>query len=245
MSDPVPAVHVEASDAAVALILACEIGSEALYEARYTRPTWPGGASGPTIGVGYDCGYATASQITRDWLPHLPASDVERLAACAGIKGIPAGTAAAGLHAVSVPWAAAEAVFRQQDVARYSDLTRHTFRNCDSLPADSFGALVSVVFNRGASLAEGPAPDPRREMRAIWALMSAGHFELIPAQLRSMKRLWLDTGLGGLVARREAEAKLFEQGLAAMAAPIAAHPAAPTTDDLNATELARVTGGTG
>lgn len=35
----------------------------------------------------------------------------------------------------------------------------------------------------------------------------------IPNQFRSMKRLWIDKGLDGLITRREDEAKLFEEGL--------------------------------
>jgi GH24 family phage-related lysozyme (muramidase) len=38
--------------------------------------------------------------------------------------------------------------------------------------------------------------------------------EKIPSRLRSMKRLWEGkAGLGGLITRREDEAKLFERGL--------------------------------
>jgi len=33
-------------------------------------------------------------------------------------------------------------------------------------------------------------------------------------QLRSMKRLWVGKGLGGLIARREREAQLVESALA-------------------------------
>jgi hypothetical protein len=50
-------------------------------------------------------------------------------------------------------------------------------------------------------------------MRAIKECVSLKQFAGIPAQFRSMKRLWPSTS--GLPGRREREAVLFEQGLAA------------------------------
>jgi hypothetical protein len=55
-------------------------------------------------------------------------------------------------------------------------------------------------------------PGNRTEMRAIRDAVVGGRFADIPAQLRSMERLW-PVG-NGLRARREREAKLFEAGLA-------------------------------
>ena len=44
------------SQAAIDLIVREEVGSQARYKHKYQHPEWPGGASGVTIGVGYDCG---------------------------------------------------------------------------------------------------------------------------------------------------------------------------------------------
>ena len=50
-------------------------------------------------------------------------------------------------------------------------------------------------------------------MRAIRALMASENFAGIPAQFRSMKRIW--PNVKGLQSRREREAQLFEAGLRA------------------------------
>ncbi|MER3498445.1 MAG: hypothetical protein C4308_07320 [Chitinophagaceae bacterium] len=42
-------------------LIAFVISSKELYEKKYQQPTWPGGASGVTIGIGYDCGYYCVS----------------------------------------------------------------------------------------------------------------------------------------------------------------------------------------
>jgi len=88
-----------------------------------------------------------------------------------------------------------------------SGLTRQT------LPADAFGALVSLVFNRGTDL-DG---DRRIEMRQIRSAIDTGNpgpllLQRIAAELRKMKRLWHNNpdSDGDLVDRREAEAKLVE-----------------------------------
>jgi GH24 family phage-related lysozyme (muramidase) len=73
------------------------------------------------------------------------------------------------------------------------------------------GALVSLVFNRGASL--GP-DDKRKEMRNIAAHMQARNFDAIPAEIRAMKRIWEGKPkLRGLLVRRDKEAAFFEEGL--------------------------------
>ena len=57
------------------------------------------------------------------------------------------------------------------------------------------------------------SPGNRLEMREIRDAMQAAEFNPIPDLIRSMKRLWQGRGLDGLLARRDAEAALFEKGL--------------------------------
>ena len=47
-------------------------------------------------------------------------------------------------------------------------------------------------------------------MRAIRDAVPSGDLQEIADQLRSMKRLWINKGLDGLLRRREEEAKLVE-----------------------------------
>jgi GH24 family phage-related lysozyme (muramidase) len=73
--------------------------------------------------------------------------------------------------------------------------------------------LLSLVINRGNSLTHS-TNDSRMEMEQISDDLKSEQPEKIPSRLRAMKRLWEGKrGLGGLVSRRESEAKLFERGL--------------------------------
>lgn len=228
------------SRASFDLIVEEEVSGREAYERKYVRPEKPGGASGVTVGIGYDCGYYTAAQIRSDWSGQLPPEMVEALASCAGIKGDAAFAACERVkHLVSVPWDAAIAVFSKVSIPKYLASTRKGLPNFDDLSPDCRGALLSLVYNRGASFSL--AGDRYTEMRAIKAAMLAKTFAAIPAELRSMKRLWTTKSVRGVALRREHEARLFELGLAAMGhaepeadagpEPDAPDPAAPFPAD--------------
>lgn len=196
---------------AVAFIGKKEVGSRELYDATGSRPTWPGGASGVTIGVGYDLGYQ--STFIDDWSDVLTAEQVAALALWLGKKGAAARPGPAALSGISIPWSAAWRVFIRKTLPQEVSNTRRTFARCEELPPLCLGMLVSLVYNRGTSMIDSKdSPGNRKEMRDIRAAVAAGRFADVPAALRSMKRLW--PKLKGLRDRREHEALLFEQGLA-------------------------------
>lgn len=192
------------------MIVGFEVTSEAAYTALYQPPTWPGGQSGVTIGIGYDLGYSTAAEIRADWGPQLPTAMVAALVRVAGLRGSAAASAARSLHdVVKVPWAAAMAVFEGRDIPKWENIITATLPNTSILSPDSFGSLVSLAYNRGASFS---AQDDRyREMRAIKANMAAKNPAPIPGDIRSMERLW--PNVPGLRTRRQEEAALFQKGL--------------------------------
>lgn len=193
------------------LIVACEVTSEANYRSRLQSPVWPGGESGVTIGIGYDLGHANASTFRSDWGGLLPKSSVERLAECCRLTGDSAAKQIKDLRVHTVGWAESNTQFDAY-LQYVVGQTEDTFVNCDDLPSDSFGALVSLIYNRGASLSR--KSEQRREMREIYALMLKRDFDAVPAQIREMKRIWKDDPKArGLLKRRELEALLFEQGL--------------------------------
>lgn len=199
------------SEAAVNLIILAEVSSQTYYEKKLRQPDWPGGISGVTIGIGYDLGYATKDEITSDWSGHLPADQIALLLtkAC-GLKGEAARLACAAVHdRVDVPWADAIEVFNTRDVPKWIARTQEALPNTDKLSDDSFGALVSLAYNRGADFTS--LGDRRLEMRNIKAFMNGELFERIPTEFRRMKRLWPE--MKGLRDRRDMEAALFEQGL--------------------------------
>lgn len=190
------------SERAIAAILAWEVGSPADYA---DRPTWPGGDSGITIGIGYDLGYETS--LRDDWQSRLPADAVARLAAVRGLIGTPAMRSVGGLRDIVVPFEAAVAVFRDRSLPRETARTLVVFPGAEKLSSDSLGALVSLIYNRGASL----IGDRRSEMRDIRDALADDRAGDVPFLLRAMKRLWPNTP--GLRDRRDEEALLFESGL--------------------------------
>lgn len=206
------------SRAAINLIVAEEVSSQAVYTKKYRRPEWPGHQSGVTIGIGYDIGYATPSRLRADWSGHIPESMIAALLPVCGVRGPSAKALTARLRPkVDVPWEAAMAVFENVDVPRWVATVRKALPNTEQLSPDCLGALVSLAYNRGASFSNRRKPDDAidryREMRAIKAHMVASNFEDIPAEFRAMKRIWPTSA--GLRGRRDREAALFQKGLAA------------------------------
>ena len=198
------------SQAADTEIIDDEVSSQKTYESSLHYPTWSGDSSGVTIGIGYDvgAGVTSFSQLQSDWKGHIPDAMIEALRPCIGVTGLRAKQLAADLRGkVDVPWAAAMAVFEQVDMPKWYGICKERLPNFEMLSLDCRGALVSLTFNRGPSFDR--AGDRYTEMRAIKQHMTDKRFDLIPAEIRSMKRLWTD----GLVARREREAVLFENGL--------------------------------
>lgn len=201
------------SQQAFDLIVFFEVSSQGLYEKKYRRPTWPGGASGVTIGIGYDVGYATADQLRSDWSGKISDSMIAGLEAAIRVHGAAAAPLAQQLGAtVDVPFEAAISVHRDCVLPRWVKLVQNALPNCNLIGPDCLGALVSLAYNRGASFAAGGTRFA--EMRDIKAHMENREFRLIPDDFRHMKRLWPNTP--GLRDRREKEAVLFEQGLASL-----------------------------
>lgn len=193
--------------AAAALIIRWEVTSPAFYAKRLERPIWPGGASGVTWGIGYDGGHQTGAVIADDWLDHYAAA---RLARTAGITGQQARSILSQYRDIPTGYEHASRIFETRSLVEYERRTRRAFGNekFDALKPTACGALVSLVYNRGAAM----TGDSRREMRNIRdnCVPSVDH-SCIANELRAMKRLWRGTvNENGLSARREAEAILAE-----------------------------------
>ncbi len=223
----------EISQAAIDLIVTEEVSSKQTYIARYQRPEWPGGASGVTIGIGYDMGYSTKTQIAADWGALVAPAMLEVMESCAGINHGAARDLLGHVRgSILIPWDAAMDVFENRDVPKWTNICRSHLPNFDDLSPDCKGALVSLAYNRGPSF---DLPDDRyREMRAIKQHMGDKNFSAIAwadpqGNLRgdfvNMVRLW--PGVAGLQRRRHHEAALFVRGLAPGAATPAPTPPQP------------------
>ena len=202
-SPPAPRI----SDQAFDLILKYEVSSRVYYDRYLSKPTWPGLSSGVTIGIGYDLGYNTSAQFSRDWSRHLvPSATFKRLAATLSVKGVRAAALIKNLSDIRIPWESALTVFRASTLPRFLDLTIRTYPGSEKLHPDILGALVSVIFNRGASL----TGSRRKEMFMLREAVRVGDLSQIEMLIRQMKRLWVGTKFRGLVQRRNAEADLVK-----------------------------------
>lgn len=204
--DSIPAGPLRISPESKEVIVEFETGGQAYYRKALAKPSWPGGASGVTVGIGYDVGYNQRAQVIADWQA-LSESQRNALASAAGVKGVAAKPRAAALKWIVVPWETAETVFVAYTMPRFGRMTDAAFPGITRTHGHVQGAMLSIVFNRGASM----SGDGRSEMRQIRTLIAAGNVRGIPPQVRSMKRLWYGKGLDGLIRRREAEAKLIEK----------------------------------
>lgn len=202
------------SDKAIDLILMFEVSSKALYERRYRHPVWPKGRSGITVGIGYDVGYVRPAVLATDWQGQLAQEQIDVLALACGVTGPAAQGLLERTRSVDIPFDSAMNVFRGVTLVQTAALSATALPNAERLHPDSFGALVSLVYNRGASFRL--AGERYVEMRQIREDMAALRFDQVPGRIRAMKRLWQGKpDMAGLVKRRELEAVLFEEGLAA------------------------------
>lgn len=193
---------------AINMMIEFETGGRTAYEANSAHPSAQGIGGGITIGFGYDLGTTTEDRFRRDWSPYLKPNEVDRLAALIGVKGDEAKAAVPKLADITIRWEDALAVF-PLGLTRYATGLDLKLPNTRDLPPHSYGALVSLVYNRGAAFdAQG---ERYTEMRNIRGLMESRQFDGIAAQIRAMKRLW--PTVPTLANRREREAQLFEKGL--------------------------------
>ena len=182
------------------------------FEGLDTAFNWPGGASGITIGIGFDLGYNLREQIQKDWQSYVNGNILSFMMSCSGVKG---DSAKRLLNPVTrtlrITEQAAKSVFENSTLPRFKKLAFDTYPGLENLPEDAQGAIISLVFNRGASfgIKDQQSWETRREMRELAPLILSGDLQSIAEKIREMKRLWIGKGLDGLIARREAEAELI------------------------------------
>ncbi len=202
----------QSSQDGIDLIVTEEDSGQLYYTRHYTHFEWPAGASGPTVGIGFDCGYSTSQQIHDTWAGIVSDDTVSALMRAAGLKGNAAREFVQSHGAsITITWDQAMAEFMQRELPHWEALCRAALPNYGLLPGDCAGAIDSLAYNRGV---EGfhALGDRYGEMRAIAKYMASRQFNLIPYQFYSMRRLWPYGG--DLWRRRGHEAQLFERGLA-------------------------------
>lgn len=197
-----------------------EIGSErpndlSYYNKFLNRPTWPGGDSGVTIGIGYDCGYNTAAQIKSDWEGKVNGNILAYLISVAGLKGqLAAKRITPNVRGFIIPIEAARAVFDTISYPKFKALTLSIYPTLEQLNPITQSVIIGLVYNRGASFGERGKPswDRRKEMRELAPAIAAKDYTKIANLIESMKRLWIGNSVG-LVRRREWEAQTIRQSI--------------------------------
>src|SRR4051812_34134938 len=92
---------------------------------------WPGGASGITIGIGYDLGQETEEQFRSDWSDLLSADVITSLCKAIGVKGEDAKKLAPSFKRIKIDRQAAAVVFSERTAPRFEALTRSAFPGFD------------------------------------------------------------------------------------------------------------------
>lgn len=186
-----------------------ETGGKAYYERALSRATWPGGQSGVTIGIGADLGYMTVNEFNTYFRKYFNTDQTNRLLGVMGLKGQAARSALPRVRDISLSWNNATEAFIAWTLPKFWRMTNNLWPGVDQLCENAQVALVSIVFNRGASV-NGPT---RVEMLNIKPLVLRKDYEGIARQIISMKRLWVGKGLNGLLKRRDDEARMVRSCL--------------------------------
>jgi hypothetical protein len=190
------------------LLLQYEVGGGKFYYEKYlSKFTWPGGASGPTIAIGVDCGYYTPLEL-ENIFSFLEEGQLDLVKGASNKTGEKGKEYTKKLRAagITVSWNKALEIFETLTWPKFTRLAEKTFPGLSDLHPDAYGAIISLVFNRGTSL----RGESRKEMVNIKGLIPSKNYKQIAREFRNMKRIWIGKGLDGLLERREAEAKLIE-----------------------------------
>lgn len=187
-------------------VIVFESGGKSYYERYLKTPTWPGGASGVTIGIGVDLGYIQTNEFDLHFSKYFSKNNVNRLKRTIGIKGSSAKPLISQIKDIELSWDNASDAFREWTLPKFWKLSNNLWKGLDQLEEPAQVALVSIVFNRGTSI-EGSS---RTEMKKIKDLVLKKDYLGIANQIRSMKRLWVGKNMNGLLKRRDVEADMVE-----------------------------------
>ena len=199
---------IKPSEKTLDLLLKYEVGGGKFYYEKYlSKFTWPGGASGPTIAIGVDCAYYTPEELANIF-SFLNSEQLNLIKEASGKTGERGSEYTKKLRAadIVVTWEKALDIFNTLTWPKFTKLAERAFPGLSELDPDAYGAIISLVFNRGTSL----KGESRKEMVNIKEIIPSKNYKQIAKELRNMKRIWIGKGLDGLLERREAEANLVE-----------------------------------
>ena len=184
--EPLPEPVTNIDHAVVALVVRWEVGSPAQYVRQYQGVICPGGASGPTVGIGDDLGHQTPQEIRRRWGWH---PDVGRMVTASGQVGPKKCSAWRAAHRdIRVGYDDAIRVFTRFAWPSYQAMAARAYRNgWANLTRNHQGSLTSNGYNRGLSF----LGSRRIEMRHVRDACVPGNDAPCTAdQLRASCRVW-------------------------------------------------------
>ncbi|MCG7584602.1 hypothetical protein, partial [Photobacterium sp. OFAV2-7] len=173
--------------------------------------------------VGYDLRFTTLQEFRQLWSPHLSAAYMKELEKDIGKKGSKSRERELINAGITITFDKAWAVFTKETLSKHYDKTLKIYPSLSRLPDLCRSVLVSLVFNRGNSLASDSSDDRRREMRVIRDILAKADDNALPREDRkatltkveneliSMQRLWPPRT--GVYKRRQNEANLWRKGL--------------------------------
>lgn len=168
------------------------------------HPAFGGGNSGIDIALGYDFSTVSPAVAILDWSA-LPAPAPSRLAATHPYTGRQAVAHLSTVRDISAPRPIGFDVFNHADIPRVDAQCRKIYPGFEDLRPNARSAILSLVYNRGNSL----AGSNRLEMRQLQPLIQQKDYPGIADCLRRMTRVWSGTSIAaGMKNRRYAEAKL-------------------------------------
>ena len=124
-----------------------EVITKSYYNRKLKKPVWPGGGSGVTIGIGYDLGYNSKSQIRIDWTGKVADRELNKLIGASGLKGEAANEQLKRLKSVEVDFDTASQVFYQSTLIRYAQATRKAYEGIEALFPDAQSALLLSLIH--------------------------------------------------------------------------------------------------
>lgn len=183
-----------------------ETGGKSYYEKFLKKLTWPKGESGITMGIGADLGYMSLNEFETYFSKYFTTEENDRIKTVIGLKGENAARCLHKVKDIQLSWDNAKEAFVKWTLPKFWKMANDLWVGLNCLKEPAQIALVSIVFNRGAST-KGAS---RVEMVNIKPYVMCQNYAAIAKEIRSMKRLWEGKGMDGLLKRREEEAKMVE-----------------------------------
>jgi len=193
-------------------IISWEVGSKSYYDKYLSTPTWPGGDSGVTLGIGVDLGFYTKAQVA-EMFSFLPQNQIKELQSAVGYTGQKAHVQIGPkMKQIHISYEDAVGVFKKYDIPKATRELLKIYPNAPKLNPDTTAMLLSLVYNRGNSLRGNTRVD-MADIAHITETIEAEDYEAIAQEFEDMTRLWKGKGLDGLVNRRLEEADIIRHSV--------------------------------